>query len=368
MGDVWREVFLYERPDALAHLSPMEKRFWLEDNFSPKPPVKTRQELIWEGHGPCSNTGQKASEVAIIDYLTLVISAASLERERVKSIDSLVDRIFGFDGEVTVGEVRKKSWNFYPYSAPLNDRDGCLVGRIGFGGNRNTYCISLSGAGCKWVKDWRSVANECFVLDARVSRVDLAHDDYEGGYLNVHAMRERAAAGDFASGGCPPNTRFLSDEGCGTGSTLYVGGKGHKELCIYEKGKQLGMKESRWVRAEVRLYGKHVAIPLDVLASPSTYFRGAYSVLNEIVEGVCTRLKTIKKQVEATGNALVTWLRRQVGPALNVLSQTFRESWPQFLEEHVVREGQPQRFKGVAKGDALYQLLRSELCPSAITC
>jgi DNA relaxase NicK len=66
-------------------------------------------------------------------------------------------------------------------------------------------------------------------------------------------------------------TRFISDEGHGTGCTLYVGGKGHKELCIYEKGKQQGMPESPWVRMEVRLYGKHVegrAVPVDALRDP----------------------------------------------------------------------------------------------------
>ena len=353
MGDVWWEVYKYELP----HMPPVP--------FSPPPPVKTRRQEIYEDIWPCSNTGQKAREVCIIDYLTLVISSDRLKEERLLDMRYLVHQIFGFGKKVVVGEFQEKTWNFYPYSAQLTDCHGDLVGRIGFGGNRDTYCISLSGAGCKWVKDWVRVAKECRLLEAKVSRIDLAHDDYDGLYLDVHALRARAASGDFASGGCPPHSRFLSDEGSGSGCTLYVGRKGHKELCIYEKGKQLGMKDSSWVRAEVRLYAKHVAIQLEVLAFPSTYFRGAYSVLNELVKGVCTRLKTIKKQVQVTGTALVNWLRRQAGPALHVLSRTFAESWPQYLNENVVREGHPQRFRGVASGDRLYELLRSELCPCA---
>ena len=353
MGDVWWEVYKYELP----HMPPVP--------FSPPPPVKTWRQQVYEDSWPCSNTGQKASEVSIIDYLTLVISRGRLEDEDLLHVDRLVEQIFGFGNDVVVGEATRKTWNFYPSSAQLTDRNGDLVGRIGWGGNRETVCISLSGAGCKWVKDWVRVAVECRVLYAKVTRIDLAHDDYDGKYLDVHGLRARALAGDFATGGCPPRTRFLSDEGSGSGCTLYVGGKGHKELCVYEKGKQLGMKDSRWVRAEVRLYAKHVSIPLEVLAFPSTYFRGAYSVLNELVKGVCTRLKTIKKQAEVTGQALVNWLRRQAGPALHVLSQTFRDSWQQYLDENVVRAGHPQRFRGVASGDRLYELLRSELCPCA---
>ena len=353
MGDVWSEVYKYELP-CMPPVS-----------FSPPPPVKTRRRENYEDIWPCSNTGQKVRKVSIIDYLTLVISSDRLKKARLLNMRSLLHQIFGFEKDVVVGQFQEKTWNFYPYSAHLTDRNGDLVGRIGFGGNRNTYCISLSGAGCKWVKDWVLVAKQCGVLSAKVTRIDLAHDDYDGGYLDIHALRARAAAGDFASGGCPPRTRFLSDEGSGSGCTLYVGGKGHKELCIYEKGKQLGMKDSRWVRAEVRLYAKHVAIPLDVLACPSTYFRGAYSVLNELVKGVCTHLQTIKKQAEVTGQALVNWLRRQAGPALHVLSKTFGESWQKYLNENVVREGHPQRFRGVASGDRLYELLRSELCPCA---
>jgi phage replication initiation protein len=284
---------------------------------------------------------------------------------RCTNIDLLLFRLFGFRGEVVAGALREKNWNFYKKSAVLIDREGELVGRIGTEGNKDTVCVSLTGAGCKWVKNWAHVEREARRVNARISRVDCAHDDYEGKRLDVHALRERAAAGDFAEGGCPPRHRFMSDEGHGTGNTLYVGGKGHKELCVYEKGKQLGVASSRWVRAEVRLYGKHVEVPLDVLTNPGAYLRGSYSVLRELIHGVCTRLRTIRKQVEVSAEAMVEWAHRQVGPALNVLRGAFGHSWSDFCEARILREGHPGRFRGIAKGDALHKFVREELCQSA---
>jgi len=319
--------------------------------------------------GPSSNTGQKgqvASDgTAIIDYLTLVVPQSSLEDLRCQNIDLLLFRIFGFRGEVVAGALRAKPWMFYRQSAYLTDREGEMVGRIGVAGNRDTVCISLTGAGCKWVKDWNRVRREVETLRAKISRVDVAHDDYEGERLDVHALRERAAAGDFCEGGAPPRHRFLSDEGHGTGSTLYVGGKGHKELCVYEKGKQLGLKTSRWVRAEVRLYGKHVEISADVLSNPGPYLRGAYSALAELITGICTRMRTIKKQVECSATAAVEWLERQAGPLLFCLREAFGASFADVLDTRVVRFGHPGRFRGIAKGEPLYRMMREELCRTA---
>ncbi|MBV6778851.1 MULTISPECIES: replication initiation factor domain-containing protein [Xanthomonas] len=328
-------------------------------------PVRAGEKVGGREIGPTSNTGQKGQETGIIDYLTLVMPETALEDFRCTNIDLLLFRIFGFRGEVVATALRNKNWMFYSHSALLMDREGELVGRIGMGGNKSTVCVSLSGAGCKWVKDWAHVQRQAAILRARISRVDCAHDDYEGERLDVHALRKRAADGEFCQGGCPPRHRFLSDEGHGTGSTLYVGAKGHKELCIYEKGKQMGLKTSRWVRAEVRLYGKHVEIPLDVLTDPGAYLRGSYDVLRELITGICTRLRTIRKQVDVSVEAGIEWAHRQVGPFLNVLRGAFGHSWSDVCEARILREGHPGRFRGISKGEPLHRYVREQLCQSA---
>lgn len=134
---------------------------------------------------------------------------------------------------------------------------------------------------------------------------------------------------------------------------------------MYEKGKAEGLPSSRWVRAEVRLYGKHMEIPLDVLLNPGAYLRGSYSALQDLIKGVCTRLRTIRKHVEVSAEAMVLWMERQVGPALSVLRGAFGDSWSDFCEARIVRDGHPGRFRGIAKGDALHRYVREELCPSA---
>ncbi|HIE4187530.1 TPA: replication initiation factor domain-containing protein, partial [Stenotrophomonas maltophilia] len=147
--------------------------------------------------------------------------------------------------------------------------------------------------------------------------------------------------------------------------TLYVGGKGHKELCVYEKGKAEGLSSSRWVRAEVRLYGKHMEIPLDVLLNPGAYLRGSYSALQNLITGVCTRLRTLQKQVETSVEAGIEWANRQVGPFLNVLRGALGDSWADFAESRILRDGHPGRFRGIAKGEPLHRYVREELCLSA---
>jgi len=321
--------------------------------------------------GPMSNTDQKGQggAGALVDYLTVVISESRLESDCCTKLSLLLGRLFGFRGEVVATAIRERRWQFYTHSAVLLDREGEVVGKIGMGGNAGTICVSLSGAGTRWVKCWKHVHRALVELKARITRCDLAFDDYEGRILDVHDMRERAARREFMQGGTPPKWRFLDDGGNDTGCTLYVGTKGHKEFCCYEKGKQLKHPGSKWVRAEVRLYAKHSEIPLDVVCDPLAFLRGAYDVLElllaEVARDACTRLKTTKKAVEVSGEALVRYLKRQIGPSLNLLFEAFGGSAEDFIRERIVREGSPGRFRGIAKGERLSQLLREELCLAA---
>lgn len=333
----------------------------------PFPPVGPVERAA--GVGPGSNTDQKVRGGALVDYLTFVVPESRVEAAYITKLSDFLDHVFGFRGEVVASAIRERRWQFYTHSAVLVDREGELVGRIGVGGNAGTMCVSLSGAGTRWVKNWKQTQARLAELGARITRCDLAFDDYEGKIFNVHEMRERAANREFMQGGTPPKWRFLDDGGNGTGCTLYVGSKGHKELCIYEKGKQLKHRGSRWVRAEVRLYAKHCEIPLAVLTDPLSYLRGAYDVLALLLADIgrefCTRLKTTRAAVEATGEALVAYMRRQIGPSLHLLFEAFGASAEDFIRHRILREGSPGRFRGIAKGERLQQLLREELCLAA---
>lgn len=327
--------------------------------FSPDPPVKAL--------GPTTNRGQKGG--ALVDYLTVVFPEDRLGVHGLTRLDHLLETLFSFNDRISHTGWRDKRWMFYPQSTVLRDREGEVIGRCGRNGGKGTVCISLTGMGCTFVNAWANVAAQVQRLGGRITRCDLAFDDYLGEILDVHAMRIRARNQEFMQGGTPPKWRFIDDEGCGTGSTLYVGSKGHKELCVYEKGKQLGFEASPWVRAEVRLYGKHGDVPVDVLTDPLAFLRGAYDVLAllllDVAPDACTRIKTKRRQVEASGEAMVRYLRRQVGPSLNVLLEAFGGSWADFMQHRIVRTGSPGRFRGHPKGEKLAQLLREELCRDA---
>jgi phage replication initiation protein len=329
-----------------------------DGTFSPVRPVESPD-------GPSSNTGQKGTG-ALVDYLTVVFGRSAAEQRGLSDLNLLLASVFGTRGVLFATAISEKRWQFYTLSSVIVDRDGELVGRIGVGGNGDTICVSLSGAGTRYVRNWFTVHHHLAALGARISRVDVAYDDYDGELLNVHAMRQRALDGEFAQGGRPPSSRFHSDEGSGRGCTLYIGGKGHKELCIYEKGKQQGMPESQWTRVEARLYGKHAEVPLDVLLRPLEYLRGSYDVLQQILIGVCQRLETLKRTAQANGEAMVRWARRQMGTCLFVLREAFGDSWADFAESRIVREGRPARFRGKLSGDELSILLREQLCQSSM--
>lgn len=322
--------------------------------------------------GPSSNTGQKGGEVAdqargaLIDYLTIVLPRSSAEGRGLGDLRNLLGTIFGTSRFLQPTALREKPWQFYRHSSMIVDRDGELCGRIGVGGNADTICISLSGAGTKWVRNWHAAHQHLSALGAKISRVDLAYDDYDGAIGTVHDLRVRALDGEFSTGGRPPALRFLSDEGSGSGCTLYVGGKGHKEFCAYEKGKQLGMDTSPWLRYEGRLYGKHVDVPLDVLLRPMDFLRGMYPVLQTLLDGVCERLQTIKRTVHATGHAWREWMRRQCGRSLQLLRETFGDSWADYAEAELCREGRPARFRQHCPADELPNHLRIQLCPASV--
>ncbi|AXI83455.1 Replication initiation factor [Xylella taiwanensis] len=327
-----------------------------------------------KGGGPHSNTGQKGYPVCV-DYLTVVMSRDRLqEAGYLNEPKFLLYLLFGLNpDEVSIGKHTSVRWHFYASSASILDSNSDLVGKVGWDGNNDSFCISLTGAACRYIHDWSKACRVLTSLDARITRCDVAYDDYDGilGTVRDHEARARehlAPAGGcllFASGGTPPRTRFLDDHGGGSGCTLYVGQKGHKQLCIYDKGKQLGVAESAWVRYEVRLYAKHAVIPFEVLLDPMRYLRGSYDYLHQlflkVVPGVGERIPAVVKYVEVTGEALVRWLRRQVGPAIHVLREALGDLFPRFIGEHVSREGLPSRFRGVCKKAHLPAYLRETL-------
>lgn len=308
--------------------------------------------------GPSSNTGQKSTLAApIIDFCTVVIPGEALKPAKCH-LRELLHLVFGTGEKVVMGPLLDRPWNFFPRSATLVDETGSVCGKVGVGED-GKVCFSLTGQGCAHVPNWRHVQRQLEGYGAHLTRLDIAVDDLTGETFKVADFKQAHAEGAFVSNGRPPQARYVDDLGSGKGCTLYIGQKGHKELCVYEKGKQLGDPDSDHTRCELRLYAKRLELPLDALSQPGRYFGAAYPLLVQFVIGECERLQVRERMVNASAVALVKFLRNQAGTGLHlVLDALGADAW-EYIVKEVARPGRPGRFKSYP-GD-LNALLRTQL-------
>lgn len=321
-------------------------------------PVDARNPAGWSV-GPSSNTGQKSLTGPIRDWCTVVLEGDSFKAWSRKRPPALVLReIFGTAGRIACGPLREKPMNFYPYSAVLVDETGSVAGHY-MADDAGRVCISLSGQGTQHVPDWFAVADKLDELGGRISRLDIAIDDLTGEVFDIHHFKHLHAEGAFMNNGRPPTASFVDDLGSNKGCSLYIGQKGHKQLNVYEKGKQLGDPESGHTRCELRLYAKRLDLPTDALRYPGRYFASAYPLLAAFVVDEAERLLLKAQIVNASAKAMVRFLRAQAGTALYLVMDALGDDALEFLMREVVRPGRPGRFKNTT-GD-LAALVRAQL-------
>lgn len=312
--------------------------------------------------GPDSNTGQKSNLSApILDFCTLVFDSDKARSTFKKmGMPEVLGYVIGVRAGLAVGPLVERIWNFrYQRSAIILDATGSVAGKIGLT-DTGEICISLTGQGCQYVRNWNYVHMVCSDLDAHLTRLDIAVDDLTGETFDIHHFKNLHAEGAFMLNGRPPTASFVDDLGSNKGCSLYIGQKGHKQLNVYEKGKQMGDPDSMHTRCELRLYAKRIDLPLDALINPGKYFGGAYPLLAAFVIGECERLQVKERMVNASAKAMVRFLRTQAGNSLHLVMDALgEEACVQLLKEHVLRSGRPGRMKHVV-GD-LNALVRTQL-------
>lgn len=270
------------------------------------------------------------SKTAHIDWFACTFQPSPIFREVVESV---------FNVPQVLWKRCNGGWQGYDVRIDLGP-----FGLLAYGGEhqRGTAHLSLNAHGCAGIRDWNAVRIWCKASAARITRIDLAHDDFSGESINIETARSWLDEGRFTTGGRAPDAKLIDDLGSNKGKTLYVGRRQNGKLCrVYEKGKQLGDPKSSWCRVEVEFRGKARTIPHDVLIKPGEYLAGAYPCLAQLSQRQ-DKLRTLSKTAEISYACMVDCLRMQYGPALNVMMQVERGNVSAVFEQ-VIRHGTPKR-------------------------
>lgn len=108
------------------------------------------------------------------------------------ALDVALQKSFGFG----LGMNRGRGHLNYEQSWELGNCYGIFAtGGHSVGG---TSMVTLSGEGCCVISDWLAVYDFLVDYRARITRIDLAHDDYRG-RITLPQLREWFEAGDFAT-------------------------------------------------------------------------------------------------------------------------------------------------------------------------
>lgn len=269
------------------------------------------------------------------------------------AFQSLVAAIFG-PHTFRIAQNFGNGRNFFRNSVQLEDK----CGFIAFGGNNRVVNrkgqteirheriqFYISGEGCRKIKDWNYVYEALTThlepYAPKITRVDIAYDDTVG-RRNLEQARDMYFHGEFKGRGAPPSANFIDDMGSGKGSTFNVGSRETgKMLRVYEKGRQLGDKQSPWVRWELEINAKQYEIPFEVLLTPKEYLSGSYPALSWISRAKQT-VSAKKKRAEIEFNHLVAHGRRGYGTLVNYMIAQMNLT-PDEVVALLIREGKPGR-------------------------
>ena len=278
------------------------------------------------------------NEISVIDWVNFTIGMETfgekylkfdfLEKETVweqaiEELDFYLNGIFGFG----ITKKNKSGRNFYAHSYALGEE----MGLVCIGGQRSTILVMLTGKGCSLAKaGWeKRLFNFMTTLAerAKLTRVDIAHDDFEGKHINVEWADQQDHLGGFSKGNRPPNVEHKGNwrRPNGKGRTLNIGRRDSgKYLRVYEKGRAEGDPNSEWTRAELELKAVDRILPFSILLEPSCYFIDAYPCFNGLSEYIQPkRIKTVQKTAKINWSAAVQNLKDQYGKYILAFRQVY---------------------------------------------
>lgn len=232
-------------------------------------------------------------------------------------LDQILFEIFGFG----IAQKRDKGMHWNKYGYDLQDNLGVVL----YGHNNKRITVQINGTGCALArKGWNEQLYKFLKVKAKtpkLNRVDIAFDDFESEWVSVDLADQWDSQEMFWCGGRNSEVNHLGDwkRINGKGRTLTIGNRSSsKFLRFYERGKKEGDSLSLWTRAELELKSTDRYLPLDVLLSPSIYFKGAYPAL----EALCNKLnefvapekcELVKKQATINVDKALEIVKHQFG-------------------------------------------------------
>lgn len=287
-------------------------------------------------------------DVAHIDWLAFTFSPPESEHNSIAQLLAQLAQLLGLPCIPAI--CKGKGWNGYSTRHDLRNGQEVALGLIASGGERQrgTIHIELNAHACALVNNWQAFAELGESLQARITRLDLAHDDLEGSTFTMQKMADWYKQGKFNCGGRQPSHTLAGDwliDGSPAGRTIYIGKRENgKMLRIYEKGKQLGDVSSSWVRLELELRGKNRIIPWDALIQPGNYLAGSFNCLN-FLSAEQDKIRTITKAATISYDRSVGHARLMVGKLVNVMMQTNHGDAFEVVNK-LKRDGVPEWLKG----------------------
>lgn len=288
-----------------------------------------------------------AKGTAIIDWFSFTFDATFIDEDAGALFRGFFQQwmnapICGEEGNGIHGF--KHSVNFQ--TVRLGELQPVAIVAWGGANQRNKVYVSINGSGCSLITDWRKPKRFVESVQANITRVDVAVDALNGEFTLDTAQQWYENKG-FNAGGRKPLYSVAGDwlTPTGAGRTFYVGKRQNGKYCrIYEKGKQLGNRESPWTRFEVELHNTDREIPYDILSRPSEYFSGAYPCCEGLVEHGAQRIKTLRAEHEISLEHLVTYCKTAYGKLIHVLrfDLTTPDEESRLLDELAVK-GVPRR-------------------------
>ena len=268
------------------------------------------------------------SDTAFIDAITFTVKESDfidycgvyLQNEKDFFIQAsyYLHQIFGF------GLTKPCSGRYFHKFGYMSGDYKCQYANVYYGHQAKIITFEIKGTGCQAALGGWEVRLYDFLArtKGRISRVDLAKDFFDGEYTPESALNDWRD-GKFTRWGASPKgecvgTEWLNDDL--SGKTFYVGTRGGARFArIYDKAKQMGDKESFWVRFEIE-FRRHKTwvIPLDVLLNMGHYWGGAYPVCEQF-EQQSKRIVSKKKQIETVTETIIKRAELMVGKLINFL-------------------------------------------------